>query len=53
MAETTDAGLKERETLYSDPQLRNSHRPDATRANRLERAGGVAGRFAHQKTALD
>ncbi len=41
MADTPQAGLKELETLDSDPQLRHSHRLDAARAHLLERAGQI------------
>jgi predicted RNA polymerase sigma factor len=41
MADTPQAGLKELETLYSDPQLKNGHRLDAARAHLLERAGQI------------
>jgi len=41
MADTPQAGLKELETLSSDPQLKNSHRLDAARAHLLERAGQI------------
>jgi RNA polymerase sigma factor (sigma-70 family) len=41
MADTPQAGLKELETLASDPRLRQSHRLDAARAHLLELAGQI------------
>jgi predicted RNA polymerase sigma factor len=41
MADTPQAGLKELETLDSDPQLKHSHRLEAARAHLFEQAGRI------------